>query len=588
MQVYQLRNFFYLFLLVGLIYSCGGDDVVEQSDVKEATVVRIRESVDASTLNPISARGELSGYLCMKLFQSLLSIDYKTLEIVPLLAEHRPLIQNLPLGKVKMHYKIREQANWDNGSPITADDVAFSLKILKNPYSSNIGSGSFYEAIEDIQYQSGSKELDIIFSESYILNEIASGDFAILPAHNYDTNHYLSDFTVRELHDPNTAFSPDEILQLSNFDEEFNSADFQRNKNFIHGSGAYELKEWITAQEIILTKKAHWWADGLDSVNTLFENNADKLVYKIISDNSSAILALKNRELDVMRAIPTADFKKLKQDEHFLQYFNLYSPDQSAYQYIGINHNNELLKNKQIRRALRSAIDVDKIINMVSKGYANRIVSPIPLSSAHYNDTLAAFNFNPAKTKEILQSLDWKDSDRNGILDKQINGEMMELEFDYIYNTDSDFRKYIAIILQEDFRKLGIKLHLFPMEWNNYLDRIRNHQFDLYYGARIMSPVPRDHKAAFHTASIAGGGNYVAFSNPTADSLIDQIRTELNNGERILLNWQFQELINEEIPYIFLFAPKERIAISKKYSNVYISSLRPGYWEPAFELKSKE
>src|SRR5690606_28114737 len=162
-------------------------------------------------------------------------------------------------------------------------------------------SGSFYESIEDIRYEQGSKSFDIIFSEAYILNEIASGDYAILPMHLYDTNAYLKDFTVEQLSNPNSAYSPDEILALSNFDEEFNSIAFQRDKKYISGSGAYELEQWVSGQRIELVKKKNWWADHLDKENTLFENNADKLVYIIIPDNTSALLALKNRELDVMR-----------------------------------------------------------------------------------------------------------------------------------------------------------------------------------------------------------------------------------------------------------------------------------------------
>src|SRR5690606_13051036 len=165
------KSYLPLFLVLFLLlFSCDNqEEGKKEGTVDEQVVVRVREAVDATTLNPITASGELSGYLSMKLFQSLLSIDYKTLEFVPLLAESRPISQLLPSGKVKMSYNIREEARWDNGKSITADDVAFSLKILKNPYSSNVGSGSFYESIEDIRYEQGSKSFDIIFSEAYIL-----------------------------------------------------------------------------------------------------------------------------------------------------------------------------------------------------------------------------------------------------------------------------------------------------------------------------------------------------------------------------------------------------------------------------------
>src|SRR5690606_32714129 len=104
-----------------------------------------------------------------------------------------------------------------------------------------------------------------------------------------------------------------------------------------------------------------------------------------------------NRELDVMRAIPAKDFLKLKRDSSFLQDFKLYSPDQSSYHYIGLNQKSPFLKDKELRQAIRTAFDVEKIIKLVSKGYAKRILSPIPLSSTQYNDTLKAYEYNPQK-----------------------------------------------------------------------------------------------------------------------------------------------------------------------------------------------
>src|SRR5690606_24231901 len=112
--------------------SCSNNQLEQKTETGQ-TIVRVRQSVDATTLNPLNMRSSLDGYLSMKLFQSLLSFDYKNLQITPLLAEKRPEIEYLESGKVKVNYQIRENAKWDNGKDITADDVAFTLKIIKNP-----------------------------------------------------------------------------------------------------------------------------------------------------------------------------------------------------------------------------------------------------------------------------------------------------------------------------------------------------------------------------------------------------------------------------------------------------------------------
>lgn len=573
-----------LFLsFTAILSSCESEGKVEGN---EETIVRIREAIDATSLNPLNIRSGLDGYLSMKLFQSLLAFDYENLGIIPVLAESRPEIVHLKNGKVQLNYKIRNEAKWDNGRPITADDVAFTLKIIKNPYSSNIGAYSFYELIEDIRFEEGSQSFSIIFSEKYILNEITSGDFSIIPSFVYDTNGYLQKFTVHQLSTASENLSTEQIDKLKKFDEEFNSVDFLSNSQFIEGSGAYELEEWTADQKIVLKKKKQWWAESLDSINSMFLNNADLLVYEIIKDNATAMLALQNGKIDVMGSVSSSDFDKWKNNDNLQEQFNIFSPDQIAYHYIGLNTEHPILKNVKIRRALRMAIDIDKIIEAVMKGYAEKINGPVPKFFEHHNDTLKAFEYQPESTVRILKEEGWKDTDNDGILEKTINEVEYEMSFDYLYYTDNDLRKFVALIIQEDYRKLGINLNLIPLEWGTFLDRLKNHDFDLFYGSKILAPVPRDHKPIFHSESISKGSNFVALSDPQLDILIDSARTEMDEKKRKKLNWKIQEMIFEQVPYIYLFSPKERIIISKKFTKLNISPLRPGYWEPGFELKN--
>jgi peptide/nickel transport system substrate-binding protein len=103
-------------------------------------------------------------------------------------------------------------------------------------------------------------------------------------------------------------------------------------------------------------------------------------------------------------------------------------------------------------------------------------------------------------------------------------------------------------------------------------------------GSIVGGPGPDDFKQTFHSESAIGeGDNYCNFSNTQADALIDSIRTELNADKRSVMYKRFQEILHEEVPMIFLWAPTERIAISKKFENAYPSVMRPGYWEEGFK-----
>ena len=97
-------------------------------------------------------------------------------------------------------------------------------------------------------------------------------------------------------------------------------------------------------------------------------------------------------------------------------------------------------------------------------------------------------------------------------------------------------------------------------------------------------PTPDDPKQIWHTESINGGSNYVSFGTPETDKLIDEIRGELNEDKRNNLYRQFQVAVHDACPYIFIWSPKERIAISKKFTNTETFIVRPGFNEAGFKL----
>ena len=106
----------------------------------------------------------------------------------------------------------------------------------------------------------------------------------------------------------------------------------------------------------------------------------------------------------------------------------------------------------------------------------------------------------------------------------------------------------------------------------------------MFYGAWIGSPNPDDEKQIWHTESINGGSNYVYFGNAETDKLIEDIRGELDADKRNDLYRKFQVKVHDAVPYIFIWSPKEKIAISKRFTDIETFIVRPGFNEAAFKL----
>jgi peptide/nickel transport system substrate-binding protein len=550
--------------------------------------VRIHELSDADMLNPFCYTDAGAGFMLQNIFQSLLAIDFKTLEVIPVLAESRPLVEKDSTGKLRITYKIRPEAVWDNGTPVTGNDVAFSVKVLKNPKVNNQNNKPYYEFIEDVIVDpTDPKKLTILCRETYLLAESSSGDYGIIPEYFYDPKGLMKGFTIPQLNNEKDKLAADP--KISEFATDFNSEKRMREKDFILGSGAYKLAEWKTGERIILEKKKNWWGDKLENTNCYFQAYAEKLIHVTINDQTSALVSLKAGNLDVMRSIKSKDFAELPQSEKIKENFNLHTPMQLAYTYLGLNLKSPKFKDKKTRQALAHLLDIEKMIKTIKYGQAQRVIGFVhPSNIKDYNTDIKPYDYNPDATKQMLADAGWKDSNGDGVLDMMIGNERVEFTIDFSYNSGNDERKAVALMFQEEARKVGIKVNVIAQDWSVYLDNQKKHNFEMFFGAWIAAPVPNDPKQIYHSESALNeGSNYVSFGTPESDAVIDSVRVELDENKRSVLYKKLQQILHEEVSYIYLWAPSERIAIHKKYSNADASVMRPGYWDAGFKVSAQ-
>lgn len=572
-----------------ILTSCGGDSAnstKKSANTNVSDIVISHELSDAQMLNPINYSDAAAGYIVKYIFYPLLGIDFKTLEFVPVVAEARPEIEITEDGKMNITYKIRQEATWDDGTPVTAKDVEFTIKVIKNPKVDNVNNKPYYEFIEDIVfYEDDPKKFTFKCKEKYIQAEIQSGDIPILPKKIYDPKGLMDEFTIKDLSLNQEALASNEkIIEFAN---DYNSEKYQREKEWIVGCGPYQLAEWQTGQKIVVTKKENWWGDKVKNGGEYFDVHPSKIIYQTINDQTTAKEALKAGEIDVMRGIKAQDYQELLKTKKYTDNFNSHTPPQMAYTYLGLNIRKPMFSNKKTRQALAHLIDVDKIISAIALGYGTKAIGPIhPSNKKQYNNNIAPYDYNPAKAKELLTEAGWKDSNNDGILDNTINGEKIKFEMNFLYNQGNDSRKAVGLLFQEEARKVGITVNVVAQDWSIFLENTKQHDFDMYYGAWISTPIPNDHKQIFHTSSYNGGSNYTGFGNDETDALIDAIRVEIDDDKRAVLNYKFQEILHDECSYIFLYNPTERIAIHKRFENAETSPMRPGYNLINFSVKA--
>lgn len=542
--------------------------------------VTVHQLADADMILPYNSTSADAMYLEQLVFQKLIDYDYDTKEFVGVIAQSRPVITPLTEGEfkggMKIEYEIRPEATWDNGSPITGYDVLFSIKAVLNPKTNNENIKPYYDWVGDIVVDSlNPKKLTLYSKDQYILVEEYSG-YWVLPEYVYDPKQIMRKFSIREMNTNDKRLALKGNSDISSFADDFNSERFQREKGFVVGSGPYTFEDWTTGQKIVFDKKKNWWGEKVNPKPAYFNVYPEKISFKIINDWSTTQTAIKSEDLDCTKGIEYKIFNEFLKDEKVKSKFKLETPSSPQYVYIGMNLSHPILKDIKVREALAHVVNRNQIITALLYGLAEPVESMVHPSKSEYNKDLKPFDYSPEIASTLLDQAGWKDSDGDGFRDKVINGKLTKLAFDYKYNSGNETRKNIGLILKEDAKKIGIEMNIVAREWTVFLQDLDKHQFEIYCGAWVGDPNVEDPKQIFHSASANGGSNYVSYGDQVSDGLIDKIRVELNETKRKQLYLQFQEKVHNELPYIFLFAPKERMAFSKRFDSKSYTT-RPGY-----------
>jgi peptide/nickel transport system substrate-binding protein len=531
-----------------------------------------------------------STFVSRQTFQTLGDLDPKTLEIKPLLVKAIPtvrMVQDGPRkGSFAYDFEINPEATWDNGTPVTANDVAFTLKIICHPGLPSTWRG-YLAQLSGIEIDpSDSKKFSLFFNSFYMLSLETLCNTPIYPAYNYDAANRLTNIPLSDFLDTSKTAALVIDPNLKAFVEEFSQAKFANDPNAISGSGPYRL-ELMNEQGAIMVKKQNWWGDNAVEQYPMLAAFPKKLVYKVVKDDLTLENMIKNGELDLIGGvINPAKFLEMKANDTLASKYNFLAMGTTQYNRWVLNHRNPILADVQVRQALTHIVDYDYIVNQVQRGMAVRIAVPMPPDRPYYAKNIPLPDFNIAKAKAILAQAGWTDTDGNGILDKVINGKRQQLSFKLMAAMSIKTNELFANSLKETARQAGIDLILASTDLSVMSADTRSGNFDSALLGVALFPGQVEYYQRFHSKSLSpAGDNRAGYISAKADSLIEAIRSQPDVAKRNDLYLQVQQVFYDEIPEIVLFAPTQRIIISKKFEPGLESGNRPGYYEHFARMK---
>ncbi|HXH29924.1 MAG TPA: ABC transporter substrate-binding protein [Bacteriovoracaceae bacterium] len=501
-------RFVFLILLLAFV-SC------QEKSKKSSSTIYYNISGEPTTLNPLSGSDGYTVAVLGYLFEGLLDNDLDTFAWKPGLATEWKISED----KRTFDFKLREGVKWHDGKEVTAEDVKFSYDVIFTDDYKAVQHRPYYEAIKEVQVID-KYNVRFIVKDDYFQNFDVCAGIRVLPKHFYS----------------NPA----------------NKKDFGR---ILIGTGAYKFKKYDKGQKIVLEKNKEWWGNTVESEKDT--NLIPKIVLKFIAEENVALEVLKKGAIDFLTLRPDGFVKKTVGPvwEKKIDKVKTENKSPKGYNFIAWNFKHPVLKEKEVRLAMNLLFNRPLMLNKFEYNLSEYATGPIYVQSDYANPNVKPIPFNPGEALKVLKAAGWSDSDKDGVLDKSINGKKTKLSIT-ILEPSQEMMKYLTVF-KEDASKVGVDINIKNIEWNSFVKLLDEKNFEAVRLAWAGGGVDWDPKQVWHTSSIKGAGsNFISYSNPVVDKLIEESRTIYEKEKRVVMLKKVHELISADYPYLWFFNSK--------------------------------
>ncbi|MCB0397784.1 MAG: hypothetical protein KDD36_14110 [Flavobacteriales bacterium] len=556
------------------------------SDWSTKNIVVCHSIGDPDNLHPTNGNTSPRTAIHNFIHRYLIASDPKNLSVMPDLVTSLPEISH---DDLHFTYTLRDDVTFDDGSPLTVDDVIFSLKAAKCPLTNNPQAKPYLQTMMDIIKEKDPRKFTIVMSRRYLHNIVLLTDFVIIQESFYDKNKILALYPFKEISD--SLFRPEDHPDLVAWANGFNDSKFGMDPAYIKGLGPYEVVSWEQGQAITLVRKKDHWTQRLDNPTYYDRSYPEKIIFKLNRDANSQILDFKSQVMDASFYTSSRTILELQKDDNFNRNYHSCITTNYNYSYMALNMRPDGVKHKKlftdekVRNAMALLTPVEDIRMVIGKGKAVRQIGPVSPLKPDYNSDLTPIPLDVEKAKKLLDETGWKDTDGDNIRDKVIDGEKIQFMADLHYMNSQVEWKDMATMIKESCYKAGIQINLVPLELSVHYNSAMAHDFDLMLGSWSTSYMPDDFSQLWHTESWGSqGSNFTGFGSPETDALIDSIRYCVHDSLRIPMVHRFQEILYREQPYIFMTSGTNRNIVHKRFGNVDILFDRTGAWLPNLQL----
>jgi peptide/nickel transport system substrate-binding protein len=435
-------------------------------------------------------------------------------------------------------YKIKQNAVWSDGTPVSADDFIYLWKNLNGTIKDNdVSATTGYDQVKSVTGSDNGKTVTVVFKEPFSDWQalFCSGNF-ILPAH----------YMEKQSGGWNTGLD--------------------KNPEKIPSAGPFVVQNYTPGQSLTLVRNDKYWGQ---------KPHLDSVVFRFLPESTTQPAALQNNEVDMIYPQPQLDMvQQVKALPDVTNQINL-GP---TFEHLDFNFKNQFLGDVAVRKAIATGINIDELVKRTVGQFASQ-VKPLgnriwmPFQEA-YQDHFAQYGKGDvAAAQKLLEDAGYtKGSD--GIYAK--GGKKISVRFST--TAGNKLRETQGELFQAQMKEVGIDIKIANLDSQKLFgDALPNGNFDIadfaWVGGVFAVSGNRD---IYRTG---GGSNYGQYSNPKVDELFAQAGAEFDAAKVADLLNQADQIVTDDMATIPLYNKPTFLAIRNTFANISDNATQDGpFW----------
>ncbi len=492
---------------------------------------------DVSTLNEYQSSGEAGEAEVIDLLFPSLMVEQPDYQLhPPSFAPRLATSWAFSADNRDLTFHLRPDARWSDGEPITAEDVRFTFQVQKDPRVGSLGM-EIKDFIRDVEVVDP-HTVCFHFTRVYPYQLMDANDGHIVPEHAWGK-------------------IPRDRWRTADFEE------------VLVTGGPFRLASHTPQQTIVLQRDPTYWNAPKPYL--------DRLVFRVIPDMASQLAQLFAGDVDLVPSVAPQEADRVAADPSL----RLIEYPSRLWGLVAWNNRRPLFADRRVRRALTLGINRKALVDTVFRGHAKLATGPILSSMWAFDRSLPQLPYDQPQAAALLAEAGWR-RNADGVLER----DGKRFAFDLLYPAANTLRREMAILIQADLARLGIRVRPVQVEFTSLISRSETGEFDAILWA-WEEATKIDLTSTWSTPSpTQGSNNFIGYSNPEVDRLIAVAREEPDYTRAKVLLDRIQELIVADQPVTFLYEANRLVAVSRHLGGADINAagvffnVDDWYWKP--------